>query len=170
MNIETKEYNVKVLKRLDVHVDHILYRPGLLKTAQELCSGRHDLPLRVMIGQIKGRALRIDKLLGYKCHVAVLGLCATGMHRHDAALLVATRNAGAFCGSPSEFDVWKTQHRVKSDHLIATTLPDKTEWVIWSRDRQPRTKLVPAVSGWQQGFVDFDDLLGWGRPDQGILH
>ena len=154
----------------DAPVDHVLFRQTIPRDAARLCDDRHDLPLRVMIGRIKGRALQVERLLGYKAHVATLGLVSTGMHRHDAALLVATRNAGAFAGSPADFGIWATKHKLKYDNLLTTTLPDGTQWVIWSRDRQPQTKLIPSVCGWNGGFVDFDELLTNNPGHLVVLH
>ena len=75
----------------DPVINDVLYRPTLHQEAFHLCDGRDNLPLRVMVGRIKGEALVIDRLLNYPAHVSVLGLVSTGIHRHDAALMVVTK-------------------------------------------------------------------------------
>jgi hypothetical protein len=151
-------------------IDQVLFRRDIYPRAARLCDGRFDLPLRVMIGFIKQRALKVERLLDYNGHVATLALVFSGLHRHDAALRVATRNAGAFAGSPDEFAAWEAKRKIKYDHLMATTLPDGSRWVTWSRNRQPQTKLIPSVFGWSGGLVEFDKLLMANPERAGMMH
>lgn len=147
------------------------YKMTLIKNATDLCDGREDLPLRVLTGRVDGNALWITKLLNYSAHVAVLGLVSTGIHRHDAALMVATKNAGAFQGSISQFNKGRSTKRIKHDALLATRLPDGTDWIVWSRNRSINTDIIPMVHGWDGSSLrSLNDVIHFDSQAVGVFH
>lgn len=152
-------------------INDVLYRPTLHQDAFHLCDGRDNLPLRVMVGRIKGEALVIDRLLNYPAHVAVLGLVSTGIHRHDAALMVVTKNAGAFQGTPDQFETWRSNTKRKIDPILATILPDGAYWVIWNRKRKLKTDVIPMVNGWDgSNFTNFEFKQSLLNTDHATIH
>lgn len=153
------------------YIKEAFYPATLHHDALHLCDGRNNLPLRVMIGRVEGQTLRVTKLLNYPSHVAVLGLVSTQIHQHVAALMVATKNAGAFQGTLAQFQAWSAKAKLKHDGILATKLPDGVDWVIWSRSRKFKSDIIPMVNGWDgQNFTDLGISLGAGNLDHAIIH
>ena len=147
------------------------YPATLHHDAFHLCDGRNNLPLRVMIGRVEGQALRVTKLLNYASHVAVLGLVSAQIHQHVAALMVVTKNAGAFQGTLDQFEAWRAKAKLKQDGILATKLPDGVDWVVWSRSRKLETDIIPMVNGWDGlNFTDLECSLGASRLNHAIIH
>ena len=132
----------------DADIESVLFEPTLYEQMQALPDGRVDLPIRVLTGYVENQVLIVDRLLNYAQHVAIFGLIATGLHRHESTLRVVSRSAGAFQGDLAAFDKWRVRTKLQGDAILTTTLADGTPWIIWQKYELKRSSVVPMVHGW----------------------